>query len=57
MENQCAEPPIGQQQCDYQEYENQDIGLADLQVTTTSKDDERSPFIYSLLVRSLNPSW
>ena len=39
MENQCAESPIGQATCDYQEYENQDIGFPDLQVTTADKDE------------------
>ena len=39
LENQCAEPPVGQATCDYQEYENQDIGFSDLQVTTADKDE------------------
>ena len=39
LENQCAENPIGQATCDYQEYENQDIGFPDLQVTVVNKDE------------------
>ena len=39
LENQCAENPIGQATCDYQEYENQDIGFPDLQVTVANKDE------------------
>ena len=41
MENQCANPPIGQASCEYQEYENQDIGFADLQVPAIDKDEVR----------------
>ena len=37
LENQCAENPIGQATCDYQEYENQDIGFPDLQVTVANQ--------------------
>jgi len=39
LENQCAENPIGQANCDYQEYENQDIGFPDLQITVANKDE------------------
>ena len=39
LENQCAENPIGQASCDYQEYENQDIGFPDLQVTVANKEE------------------
>ena len=39
LENQCAENPVGQANCDYQEYENQDIGFPDLQVTVVNKDE------------------
>ena len=49
MENQCAESPIGQATCDYQEYENQDIGFPDLQVTTADKD-EVGHFQYQRLI-------
>ena len=37
LENQCAENPIGQATCDYQEYENQDIGFPDLQITVANQ--------------------
>ena len=41
LENQCAENPIGQATCDYQEYENQDIGFPDLQVTVANQAEVR----------------
>jgi len=38
MENQCAESAsIGM--CEYQEYPEQDLGFADLQLTTQTKED------------------
>ena len=54
LENQCAENPIGQASCDYQEYENQDIGFPDLQVTVANKEEvwyilQQSGIYFSLL--------
>ena len=45
LENQCAENPIGQATCDYQEYENQDIGFPDLQVTVANQAEVRKRII------------
>ena len=39
MENQCVESPIRKGACDYSEYENQDIGYADLQIPAKTKDE------------------
>ena len=40
LENQCAkEPEQRSQSCDYLEYENQDLGYADLQLSTPTKDE------------------
>jgi len=36
MENQCASVKRGENQCDYVEYENQDLGFADLQTRAES---------------------
>ena len=39
MENQCVESPIRQGACEYSEYENQDIGYADLQIPAKTKEE------------------
>ena len=41
MENQCVESPIREGACDYSEYENQDIGYADLQIPAKTKEEVR----------------
>jgi hypothetical protein len=37
LENQCAKSPDASKSCDYLEYEDQDIGFADLQLSTPTK--------------------
>jgi len=39
MENQCVESPIREGACEYSEYENQDIGYADLQIPAKTKEE------------------
>ncbi len=36
---QCVESAIRKGACDYSEYENQDIGYADLQIPAKSKEE------------------
>ncbi len=42
LENQCAKSPEAAKRCDYLEYENQDIGYADLQLSTPTKEEVRT---------------
>lgn len=39
LENQCAGPPLGRTTCDYQGYEEQDLGFPDLQTTARSREE------------------
>lgn len=39
LENQCVEDKQGPKQCDYVEYENQDLGFADLQFKAEDRDE------------------
>ena len=39
IENQCAKTKESERTCDYVEYENTDLGFADLQVNTESKEE------------------
>ncbi|XP_059096063.1 uncharacterized protein LOC131890668 isoform X2 [Tigriopus californicus] len=39
LENQCQPEPTSDQACHYLEYDNQDLGYADLQSKATSKDE------------------
>ena len=39
IENQCAKTKESERTCDYVEYENTDLGFADLQVDAESKDE------------------
>ena len=42
LENQCADDPQDRVSCDYQEYENQDLGFPDLLISGVSKEEVRS---------------
>ena len=46
MENQCVESPIRAGACDYSEYENQDIGYADLQIPAKTKEEVLKSFAF-----------
>ena len=50
LENQCAENPIGQATCDYQEYENQDIGFPDLQITVANQAEVEKKTIQKFIL-------
>ncbi len=39
MENQCVESPTRNGACEYQEYEDQEIGYADLQIPSKTKEE------------------
>lgn len=39
MENQCVESPTRDGACDYQEYEDQDMGYADLQIPAKTREE------------------
>ena len=41
LENQCADDPQDRVSCDYQEYENQDLGFPDLLISGVSKEEVR----------------
>jgi hypothetical protein len=49
MENQCVESPIREGACEYSEYENQDIGYADLQIPAKTKEEVNQ----SILIKQL----
>ena len=39
LENQCADDPQDRVTCDYQEYENQDLGFPDLLIQGVTKEE------------------
>jgi len=41
LENQCARAKEGENKCDYVEYEDQDLGFADLQTVANSFEEVR----------------
>jgi len=56
MENQCVESPTRNGACDYQEYEDQDIGYADLQIPSKTKEEVQSFYNSKLNLKIFPPS-